>query len=217
MTPAQLETLARQLYNATSDTSFFSQAEIMSYITDACFQIACDSLASEATDTSTTSVADTRAYSIPSDVLMLKRVEYDGNKLEPITFRDDDSLTLSDANTGDTGTPQYYILWNDEILLRPTPDTTGDEIKFYYKSIPAVVTISGTIGVPLEYHYAIANYVVHLMALKDEDPNTADRYMAKWDKELARAKLNERRKRYGDAYLGVHDEEALPTTALGLI
>ena len=84
MDVSDLVTYARQQYNATSD-SFFSDTELYSYIYDAQMQLARFTSCIRGTYTQST-VASQQEYSMPSDVISVKRVTYDGKRLAPISF-----------------------------------------------------------------------------------------------------------------------------------
>jgi hypothetical protein len=215
MTPTAIETLARQKYNAVGDT-YFSASELMGYMWEASMVLAREAYAIERTYT-TDSVADQQEYSYPTYALAIKRVTYDGQKLAQITFREDDALTFNQSDTTATGTPQYFAIWNNTLILRPIPSTADLEIKIYAYAEPQEIDDTSTLEVPTRYHLDIVNFVVCQMFLKDQNTAMADRYQAKWDKAVVDAKRFQAKRKRADGFAVVQDEESLSITLLGTV
>lgn len=217
MTPAQVETYARDRYNASTST-FWSQDVVFKLIYQAELDLATDCFVIEgAPDTSISTVASTRAYSFPSLCIAIKRIEYAGQKLQPIDFRDLDSLTLSTTATAATGTPQYYAEWNSKVYLYPTPDAIGTVTIYPYQEPTLLTTSSTALSTPTRVHMKLVDFVVAAMAEKDGNYPMADRYRKLWDA----TKLNERRliakRKRTDGFATVKSEEVLPNTILGAV
>ncbi len=209
MTPATIETAARRKYNAAS-SSFYASAEIYDLIYQAELEIARETKMLEGV-TTTTSTAGTQSYAYPTGVLEIKRVEYNGIKLEPIDFREDDVLTLYDSNSTTQGTPRYYFDWGSTLYLRPLPDTSSVQIRIhYYKEPAAVTTAAQVLEIPALFHMCIVDFVTAEFALKDGNEAVADRYFSRWyDKHLPAMKAWTRRRRTGDGFKMVKLDEAL--------
>lgn len=216
MTPQQIEDAARRKYNSVG-SSFFAQAEIWDLIYQAELEIARETKMLEGkTVISGGSVAGTQSYAFPTGVLELKRVEYDGQKLEKIDFRDDDDITLFNSNTTEQGTPQFYLVWDQTLYLRPTPDTSSDQIRLYYYKEPIIVTASSqTLEIPALFHMCIVDRVVADMAMKDQNGKVADTYFALWyDKHMPSMMKWVRKRKTGDRFNVVKDEETSSRTVL---
>lgn len=215
MIPSEIETVARFKYNATGDT-FYSATEIYSYIWQACMELAveCDALEKLESDVS---VLSQRAYDWPTRAIRIKRITYDGKKLEPINFREDDSITLSNSSTTATGTPQYYSVWDRVYYLRPIPDTAALVIQIFTQSEPVVITTATQVlEVDTTHHLAICDFVVGQMALKDQNIQIAEYYIKKWEDYKNKAKAHQRKMRRGDRMVHVQDVDTLPETILGV-
>lgn len=205
MTPSEIETAAREQYNAVGDTNW-SASEIYNLITLGCNEMARFAKVIEKTATDT-SVASTRAYSNPTRWIEYKRIEYDGNKIDPITFREDDELVLSNSTSTETGTPKGYAQFGSSIYLRPIPATSALTIRFYYYATHAAITTAAqTIEIPEHLHGYLVDYVIYRMYLKDKDPNSAMEYKSNWVAGLKEARAWQARKKRGDAPAHVHDE-----------
>jgi hypothetical protein len=215
MTPAQIETAARRKYNSAS-SSFYATAEIYDLIYQAELEIARETKMLEGV-TTTSTIAGTQSYSYPSGVLEIKRVEYNGTKLMPIDFRQDDALTLMNSNSTTQGTPIYYYDWANTIYLRPIPQTSSVKIRIHYYKEPLIVSsATQTLEVPALFHMCIVDYVTAEMAMKDGNQAVSQIYFDKWyNKHLPAMQRWVRNRRTGDSFKVVRDEESLAGTLLG--
>lgn len=215
MTPAQIEQAARRRHNSES-SAFWASDEIMKIIYEAELIIATECLAIENIDTSITTVASTRAYTLPTNVIALKRVEWNGVKLQPISFSEDDIVTLDNADTTTEGDPQFYSVWEETIYLRPIP-SSAEILKLYsYEEPTLLTTASSSMSVPSRFHQPIIDYVVAIMAEKDELYELSDRAMARWNQGLDRAKRQIAKMKRGDSFAVVKDEDMLANTVFGV-
>lgn len=214
MTPAQVVTAARQRTNSVGDT-FFSDSELYGMIWEGQNILAKEAYVIERTYTTST-VANQREYSYPTSTIAIKRVEYNGNKIHPVTFREDDAMTLSNSTTTATGYPQYYALWNFTLYLRPVPAEVGT-LKIYSFNEAQEVTNSSTLEVPDIYHQDLVTYLCALMAEKNQNFQAADRYRDRWEKQVAKARSFQRRRLRADGFSAIQDMETLPTTIIGTL
>jgi len=216
MTPTEFITACRRKYNAVGN-AFYADAEILDLLYQVEGELARYALTIEAApDTSTTTVSGTRAYSIPTRAISIFRLTYNGQKLKPFSFREDDAITDWDENDSSTGTPLYYALWADKVYLRPVPDA-AQTLTFYYYREPAVITTSDSIETPARYHMDMVDGVVAEMMYKDENSTQGDRYRNRFDIHLREARKWQKRRRRGDGFGYVKDEEMLTQSILGVI
>lgn len=218
MTPSDILVYARARYNATSD-AFFTDNELLYAIYQAELELSNEMSMVEAIYT-TTSVQGTRQYAFPTPTRTIKRVEYIdlagiAVKLEPITFREDDALTLVNVASTTMGKPQFYSVFNYNMYLRPIPDTTACTIKVYSFNEPQVVTATSVLDTPTPFHMDIVDYLVMQMYLKDKDPTMAQAYKALWDQAKMRCKRWLQKKKRGDAFTVVMNEDNLAVTLSG--
>jgi len=215
MTPAQIESSARNKYNSTGDT-FYTSAEIVDYIYQAQLELAQVCPIIEATYT-TTSVASQQEYSYPSNTSIIKRVTFNGRKLQPFTFRDDDAVTGLSSATTSTGTPEHYAIWNRTLYLRPVPATAALTIKIFSINEPQPVTVASALEVPTLFHMDIVDFVVSQMAYKDENSRVAMMFEKRWEAAKARAKAWVQKRKRGDSFGFVQPEEMQGVTQFGTI
>lgn len=205
MTPASVVTAARRHYNALNDTSFFTDTLLYEYLYKRELELVLESKCIEDIKVSTT-VTGTSQYTVPTNTMLIKRVTYDGEKLEPIDFRDDDVLTLNNADTTETGTPRYYVFYEDKIELRPTPDAAGTLDWRVFKE-PEIQDATSAFETPTRYHMDLVDGVIADMYAKDENTGMADRYELKWMRHVREAKRGEKQRKRGDSFAIVKNDE----------
>lgn len=214
MTPTELNNTARRRYNAVNDT-FWSDEEIYDLIYDGCIDLAREAEVIRRVYTAST-VASTRTYAYPTNTMAIKRIEYNGQKLKPIDFREDDAITWGDSSTTDSGTPQYYAVWNETIYLRPIPDSVGT-LSIYSINEPSSITVASVLEIPSEYHMDLVTYIVAEMAAKDTNVGVAKYYIDRWEKKKTDAKRFEKKKLRADSFTSVKAEESANGNYLGTI
>jgi hypothetical protein len=214
MTPVELVTLVRQQWNAVGD-DFFADTELYSYIQAAEMDLARQALVIEQ-NYSTSTVASQQTYAFPTNAIAIKRITYAGNKLMPINFREDDTLTLNNATTTATGTPQYYALWERTIYLRPIPSDVGTLVIYSYDA-PAAVSANSVLEIPTCFHFDVAEYVLWRMAAKDKNFEAAEYYRTRWQDCVMRARAWQRRSKRADGFTNVQDIDILPLTVIGAV
>ena len=219
MTPTEIETYARAKYNATGDT-FFTTNEIQYLIYQAELEIYGEVPTLFENTYTTTSVQGTRQYAFPTQTRIIKRAEYIdlagiAAKLEPITFREDDALTLVNVASTTQGKPQFYSIYNYNLFLRPIPDTTNCTIKLYTYDEPQVVSATTTLNLPSLFHMDVVDFVVMHMYLKDKDATSALFYKNLWNEAKLRMKRWAQKRKRGDAFTIVMNEDNLAVTLTG--
>lgn len=213
MTPLQINIAARQRYNAVND-DFWSDAEMYNSLYEACCEMATEGFVIEQTYT-TTSVASQQEYSFPTEALNIKRITYDGRKLVPITFREDDVLTVLDQTTTATGTPTSYAMWNKILYLRPTPGTSALTIKVWANIEPQTITAASTLEIPTSFQMSLVNFALAEMSAKNKNYVGAEYYRGLWEKALKRIVKFNRKRKIGDAFNFVKNVDLIPQTDLG--
>lgn len=215
MTPAQVEEAARNRYNSIN-SAFFSQDEIFKVIWAGEQQLAKKALVIEAYNTSITTVNGTRSYNFPSLTIAIKRAEYDGGRMDPVSFREDDAMTGFNASTTATGTPRWYEQWGKTIFLRPIPDSAKTLGLYVYQEATLLTTASVVLSTPSEYHEMLVNWTVSQMAAKDLRFDIAQYYTGLWQEDLKDAIAWARRKKRTDMFAMVKDDSLLGNAFSGV-
>lgn len=213
MTPVEIMTFARRKYNAVSD-DFYSDAEIYDMIYQAEMELALETQCIEVVLTAST-VAAQQEYSFPTNLIAIKRVEYNGRKLEKLAFREDDIITNYDQDTTASGTPEGYMFWNEVLYLRPIPAAVGT-LRILGYSEPGAVTAVSTLEVPSRYHLDISDFILIHFNAKDKNYQGASYYQAKWDQAKLRARKWEMKRKRTDAFAHSIPDEALGEHMLGV-
>lgn len=203
LTPTELNTYARQMYNATAD-DFYSEAELYTHQQAAQNILARECNAIENTYTTPT-VASQQEYSWPTNAIAIKRITYNGQKLTKISFREDDFLTGFNQATTSTGRPIAYAIFDRTIYLRPVPDVVYS-LKLFTFDKPGEVTASSTLDVPEIFHLGMANYLLWKMATKDQNFQAAAEFKAQWEEEVERCRMWSRKRQVADGFNQVRDE-----------
>lgn len=207
MTPTELEEYVRQRYNAVGD-SFYTQLEIMNYFWAAQLELSQETQCIRSIYT-TTSVTDQRAYDFPTKGFSVARVEYDGERILPNDFIDDDGLTGNNPADAITGRAAHYQVWGSQIFLRPIPSETGLTIKIFSYDIPSQPTAAGTLDVPAYYHLMLADYALKCMFAKENKHQMAGYHGALWQQHKNTVLKLERARMIGDSFRVVKDREDL--------
>lgn len=103
-------------------------------------------------------LADQDQYTLPSDVLNLRSVRYDGRKLKFLS--PEEAANLLEKGDEVKGEPTHYSVWGLRIDLYPTPVTASEtSLQLYYTRQPASMTmLSDTPELPQQYHNRIVEY-----------------------------------------------------------
>ncbi len=178
MTPLEIIETCRNSYNALND-NFYSESELLRQIELAQQELVHEGLIYEGSFEGST-IIGTQDYDYPTSLIAIKRVEYDGKKLQHISFRQDDQVTLYDSKTSLTGEPQFYMTWNNTIKLRPIPSAVATLKVMGYRN-PDSVESTSVLDVPALFHPAIVCYVTKYMAAKDQNWPYYDRMKMEFD------------------------------------
>lgn len=108
-------------------------------------------------------VAQQIQYSLPTDILRMQRVAYNGVALQPTTL---EQVNESLPGTSETvaqgypvGTPLSYWIFAGKINLYPAPDTSlTNGLTLYYTRQPVPVDSGDTPELPPEYDNRIVEY-----------------------------------------------------------
>lgn len=213
MTPTDIITAARDMYNATGD-SFFSDTLMYNWIWQGCHEFAKKTWLIEATSSSST-VAGTQAYAYPTNAIAIKRVTVNGKKLKRITFREDDAITLSNSVSATQGYPIYYTDFNSSLALRPIPDSIYTMVTYYYSDQPQITAGTTPIILPALFHFDLVDYVLYRMFMKDKDIESGQFHLQNWLMHIKDGLSYKNRLKRTDSFATVQSEDTLPVTILG--
>lgn len=212
MTPTEITTAARDLYNAVGDT-FFSDTLMYNWMWQGCHELAKKAWLIESINSQNT-VAGTQGYAYPTNTIGIKRITVNGKKIKRITMRDDDAITLSNQAVTSQGWPIYYTDFNYTIYLRPIPDGVYT-MNIYSYSDHTAITASTTLQIPPLFHFDLVDYLLWRMFAKDKDMANMTTHAAMWSEHVKDAVAYKNRLKRTDGFATVQSEDTLPVTILG--
>lgn len=212
LSPVDIQTAARDLYNATGDT-FFSDAQINNWMWQACHELAKKAYLIERIY-STTTVAGQQDYAYPANTIAIKRVTYNGKKIKRLTHRGDDAVTLSNQSATTSGSVIYYTDFNYTISCRPIPDSALT-LQIYSFNDAQAITNTSILEIPVLFQFDLVDYILFRMYMKDKDPTNGAAHKQLWDEHIKDAISYSKMKKRSDSFATVQDEETLPVTIMG--
>jgi hypothetical protein len=120
----------------------------------------------------TSSVASQQEYVLPSDVMSLHSIWYEGLMLQNMSLAAAEEHVAKIGQTDyNVGTPVAWWTWANSLFLYPTPTSAvTNGITLLYTKYPVdVLTSSDALSVPLTYHNALLEYVLSQAYELDED------------------------------------------------
>src|ERR1044072_206544 len=138
-------------------------------------------------------VAGTSQYAAPTDMLILRSLRFkmpDMTSFSTLKYRNmqqfDEALDGWDGSLYGTGKPFLYTMYEGQIILFPTPDTSvTDGLKVLYNQRPTDVDdVADTLALPLIYHNTIFKYCMWQASLLDEDHEPAMMYRTDYQTDM---------------------------------
>lgn len=184
----------RMAYNAAINDTFFTDSWFFTMIWRAETELAIQGWVIEDTFT-IPSVAGTREIAWPTNVLAIRELRYDYKKVNHVSLADDPKSDISDP----TGDPTTYAVWDNVIIMFPTPDTSDDVIQLRAWVTPQILASSvSPLNVPDEYQIQLADFCLAQMAFKDQNIALGSVYQQKWEQCVERARQQRKRRIHGD-------------------
>lgn len=125
------------------------------------------------TSATTSIVAGTESYALPSDVQNLISIWCGGIKLEAMSMREAEEriLKIGDNAVQPNGVPEIVWIWAETMHLWPIPSTSATgALKVFYSRFPIEVTsINDTPELDTKYHNIIVDYCLQKAYELDED------------------------------------------------
>jgi hypothetical protein len=158
----------------------------------------------ETLDTSLTSTSGTRSYALPTNLISVRRIEYDGKKISAVSVDADPKNSTTEVS----GRSTKYSIWNENIILYPTPDTSSIAITVYAFKRPTqlVATDSPTaISVRNEYHPYIVDFILATMYAKDQNTKMSTFHRNLWEANVRAVVSAEKMRLRSDKFVSVGD------------
>lgn len=201
LTISELIDYVRATYNSAVGDTFFTDDWMYTTIWRAETQLAVEGWVIEKTY-SQSSVSGTRTLGWPHDCLAIYEVRYQGKKLLKVDIEQDPVNSTNNPS----GEPAAYGIWEQQIILFPTPDTNGDTIQIRcYQNAAILKYPTDPLNVPSEYQIGLSDYVVSEMAKKDQNIALSREYKMNWDRIVEKARQNQARRKRADKQARVKD------------
>lgn len=138
----------------------------------------------------TATVAGTQKYTVPTNLLILRSVKWKGQKLQPISMEDADTLMVAADPQG--GTPSTFWQFARQIYLYPVPDSNGtSDLSLFYTKQPTNVTLtSDTPELPVQYHPRLVEYCIAQAAESDDNLQQYQMKMQQFNTNVDKLKSN---------------------------
>lgn len=171
-----------------SSSRFWSDAELTTWLNEACRAVARRAETIQSFDTSVAGVVGTQKYTLPSNVIRVHRVEFvptGSTQQYPLLPSTDDELqNIVGVNPlQQSSYPSYFTIWGmpggsgDAALkmkVYPVPAQTGTFQIYYYRQ-PATMTADGDIPeIPAGWDDLLVTYAESVALMKDRDPRWKD-------------------------------------------
>jgi hypothetical protein len=217
MTPSQVYSQTRA-QSGESSTAFLTEDILYSFIWQAETELASLTGCALSVDTSLTTAAGTREYSIPSGTIRLLRVLYDSVKLKKVDLTELDMLEGSAyGGVVNSGQPQYYYEFGDKIGLSAIP-TEAKTITLYRVVQPTILDNTSTaFTIPPEYGQFLINGALAMWFSMDDNVQMATYHMRIWEDSKRKIKNEWMKKKFIDQYITVKNEDIFQQTDYGII
>lgn len=85
----------------------------------------------------TDTLKDDGSYDLPTGYVRVRRVTFDGRKLERVELEELDDLVPDRDSNGESSTPVYYYMWGSRLFIYPAPARAGaGNLDVYYVKMP---------------------------------------------------------------------------------
>jgi len=130
-------------------------------------------------------------YQVPSNILTLHSVKFQGRKLTGLSQTEADEFQ-ADGSAVPTGIPTHFWLFGNVLTLYPTPNLNDpNDLLVQYTRTPTEVTAVGnTPELPAQYHNRIVEYCIAQAAELDDDGDTYERKMNRFEVGVQKLKDN---------------------------
>ncbi len=146
----------------------FTDAMVIDWINDGVRECALQNLLLQKS-ASTNSAVGVGTVALPTDIMKMHSVSYDGAQLKGLTLQEFEGQ-FSDGAV-DQGYPALYYVWASVLNLYPIPNAVKS-VRINYIRQPTAVTVAGdTPDLPLGYHARLVDYCLAQVAQQDGDAN----------------------------------------------
>lgn len=213
LTPLDIANRVKRVFGDEAGIQI-TDADIIRWINDAQEEVANENQGLLETTGIADIVQGQQDYSVPTDMAMMRSLQYDGFHLEKMTFNEFneyiDGFKKNNPTLFGNGIPDTYMIWNNTITLFPIPDRsiTSGLVIYYIKHPSQITTYNDSLTVPAQYHKAIVDYVLQQAYELDEDMAKANVKKGEFDQRLMKMNgRNEEDQEYYPSITTLPDDE----------
>jgi hypothetical protein len=194
LTVAQITTRVQRQFGDT-ELAQILQSDVYNWINDCIREVVVQNDLLQ-TQSVTDGVANQKQYDLPTAVLKLRRVGYQGFPLRPLSVEEADQMLGNSGvavNSGyPTGTPTHYWVYAGKINLYPAPANSGTgDIALNYTKYPTPVTTTSDVPeLPAEYDNRIVEYCIAQAFELDTNMQVAGIKMGQFQQGIDKLKGN---------------------------
>lgn len=186
MLVSEIATRVRNQFNDDAGIQI-TDAHVIRWINDAQRDIALNNDLLEVKATTPVAVGTTN-YGIPTNLLTLRSLRYDGIKLKKLSLQEAEELFPPGLPMGN-GTPQWFYREAADFVILPAADVATKVLTTIYTRVPVAVAVVGdTPELPVEYHNRIVEYCMAQAAEMDDNPQLAGMKMQQFESKVADTK-----------------------------
>lgn len=163
-----------------------TEADVIRWINDAQRELALHSnlLQAKAMATAQAGVAE---FALPADVLTLRSIRFNGQKLKGISAQEAEEHIEDESFSG---TPDRFWVWAQRVTLYPVPESGGELTIFYTRQPVNVVNTFDFPELPVQYHNRIVEYALKQAYELDENWQAAQIKGAEWTEGVNELRSN---------------------------
>lgn len=174
----KLSSVISRVRSSAGDTDAlqFTDAQLLEWINDGIRECAVQNNLLQKRASSSTAVGNSE-YPLPTDILKLYSIKYNGSKLQGLTLDEFDER-YSNVDGGSSSSPTVFYVWGGVLNLYPTPSSQGTLVVEYIYSPTDLGSedYEKELPLPVGYHSRIVDFCLAQVAQQDDDIN---RYTAK--------------------------------------
>jgi hypothetical protein len=154
----------------------------------------------------TNAIAADGSYYLPDDYVRLRRVTFDGVKLERVELEELDGIAGSREAGETTGSPGYFYVWGTRLWLYPAPASSGSgNLDIFYVKRPDTLENNSDIPeIPTHMHEDIVRFCLGRAKELDEEDGKAQEIMADYEARISLSR-DETQNPEIDSYPSVRD------------
>ena len=175
--------------------SYPTDAECMSWMNEAAYQIAEETSCFREEATGSVDVSESTVVSLPSNWIRGRSFVWDtAGAYRRLTYVEVEDLLESGYNIATTGTPHYWYVYNETIQFYPVPSSDANYKLWYIKAPTALTATSSTPEIDTHHQRLLVLFAAYRFWMKEEEPTMAGGFWGEFQEGMARFKTTQAQK-----------------------